>query len=134
MAAAKSDKRLASIRQGDIYWVALPAPDGSVPGIAHPHVVIQENVLNRSRINSVVVVALTSNIRRGNETGNVILEVGEANLTRRSVVEVSKVSTVDKSQIGDYIGSITVQRVEQILSGMRFLQAISDHHETGEDQ
>jgi mRNA interferase MazF len=52
----------------------------------------------------------------------VLLNVGEANLPKQSVVEVSKVSTVDKAQLGEYIGSLTDERVNQILAGMRFLQ------------
>jgi mRNA interferase MazF len=48
--------------------------------------------------------------------------VGEANLPKQSVVEVSKVSTVEKTQLGEYIGSLTEQRTYQILAGMRFLQ------------
>ena len=112
-----------AINQGDIYWVPLEEPDGVEPGYTHPHVVIQDNVLNRSRINTVVVCALTSNIKRAKAPGNVLLEAGEANLPRQSVVVVSQVSTVDKTQLGEYIGSLTEQRVNQILAGMRFLQS-----------
>jgi mRNA interferase MazF len=108
------------INQGDIYWVQLEEPSES--DYAHPHVVIQDNILNRSRINTVVVCALTSNIKRAKEHGNVLLEVGEANLPKQSVVVVSQVSTVDKTQLGEYIGSLTERRIKQILAGMQFLQ------------
>lgn len=89
----------------------------------HPYVVIQDNVFNHSRIHTVIVCALTSNIKRANWPGNVLLEVGEANLPRQSVAEISKVSSVDKKQLGDYIGSLTSQRVDQILAGMRLQQS-----------
>ena len=110
------------INQGEIYWAQLGDLSGSESGIRHPHVVIQDNVFNHSRINTVVVCALTSNIKRANTPGNVLLDVGEANLPKQSVVEVSKVSTVDKTQLGEYIGSLTERRTNQILAGMRFLQ------------
>lgn len=110
-----------AINQGDIYWVPLQETDDEV-GPTHPHVVVQENVLNHSRITTVVVCALTSNLKRAKSPGNVLLEVGEANLTRQSVVVVSKVSTVDKTQLGEYIGSLSEQRVREILAGMQFLQ------------
>jgi mRNA interferase MazF len=111
------------INQGDIYWVQLENPNELKPGIPHPYVVIQENVFNHSRIDTVVACALTSNIKRvSNTPGNILLEAGEANLPKQSVVEVSKVSTVDKTQLGEYIGSLSEQRVNQILAGMRFLQ------------
>jgi mRNA interferase MazF len=110
------------INQGDIYWVPIDAEGGAEPGIPHPHVVLQEDVFNHSRIGMVVACALTSNVQRASLPGNVLLEVGEANLPRQSVVEVSKVSSLEKAQLGEYIGSLTDERVSQILAGMRFLQ------------
>ena len=121
------------INQGDIYWVLLNDPDGLHPGITHPHVIIQEDVINLSRINTVVVCALTTNMKRVNIPGNVLLEAGEANLPRQSIVVVSQVSTVDKTQLGEYIGSLSGERVKQILSGMRLQQYMTAHHETKEE-
>ncbi|MBN2305035.1 MAG: type II toxin-antitoxin system PemK/MazF family toxin [Anaerolineae bacterium] len=110
------------INQGDIYWVQLPAPDGSGPGFSHPHVVIQDNLFNHSRVTTVIACALTSNLKRVSIPGNVLLDIGEGNLPRQSVVETSKLSTVEKTQLGGYIGSLTESRVNQILAGLRFLQ------------
>jgi mRNA interferase MazF len=119
--------RNMTINQGDVYWVPLEEPNGSEPGITHPHVVIQDDVINRSRIRTVVVCALTTNMKRANMPGNVLLEAGEANLPKQSIVAVSQVSTVDKAQLGEYIGSLTKERIDQILAGMRFLQHMTDH-------
>jgi mRNA interferase MazF len=121
------------VNQGDIYWVSLEEPGGSEPGYTHPHVVIQENVINHSRINTVVVCGLTTNLRRAKAPGNVLLESGEGNLPRQSVVVVSQVSTVEKAQLGEYIGSLTSERVNQILAGLRFLQRMTEPRETGEE-
>jgi mRNA interferase MazF len=121
------------VNQGDLYWVSLEDPNQSEPGSPHPHVVIQANVINRSRIHTVVVCALTTNLKRAKAPGNVLLEIGEANLSRQSVVVVSQVSTVNKTQLGEYIGSLTEERVNQILAGMQFLQLMTEHHETGEE-
>jgi mRNA interferase MazF len=115
--------------QGDIYWVSLKEPNEAKPGYTHPHVVIQDDILNRSRINTVVVCALTTNSGKANAPGNVLLETDEANLPRQSIVVVSQVTTVDKAQLGVYIGSLTRQRINQILAGMRFLQLMTEHHE-----
>lgn len=117
------------INQGDIYWVSLAGPTESEPGYPHPHVVIQENVINHSRINTVVVCALTTNLTRAKAPGNVLLETGEANLPKQSVVVVSQVSTVDKMQLGEYIGLLTPQRINQILAGMQFIQKMIDRGE-----
>lgn len=110
------------INQGDIYWVQMVDAGGLEPDIPHPHVVIQGNVLNHSRIATVVTCVLTSNRKRINMPGNILLEAGEANLTRQSVVEVSKVAAIEKIRLGQYIGTVDAQRVNQILTGLRFLQ------------
>ena len=112
-----------AIHQGDIFWVQLEHSSELEAGIPHPYVVIQDDLFNQSRINTVVACALTSNIRRVSETpGNILLDASEANLPKQSVVEVSKVSALDKAQLGEYVGSLSAQRVQQILTGMRFLQ------------
>ncbi len=116
------------IRQGDVYWLQLTdsatwKPGMPPQGVAHPHVVVQDDLFNRSRISTVIVCALTSNLNRVNMPGNILLDEGEAQLPRRSVIEVSKVSTVEKTQLGEFIGSLTEQRIQQILAGMRFVQA-----------
>jgi len=116
----ESDQRV--IHQGDVYWIQDAGLSGSTSDIPHPYVVIQDDLFNHSRIQTVVVCALTSNINRASIRGNVLLDVEEANLPKQSVVEVSKVSAVDKAQLGDYIGSLTVERIGQILDGLRFQQ------------
>jgi mRNA interferase MazF len=92
------------IKQGNIYWLHT-TKSGELPtGPPHPYVVIQDDVINRSRVHTVVVCALTSNRNRANEPGNVLLDVGEANLPRQSVVVVSQVETVDKTELGSISG------------------------------
>jgi mRNA interferase MazF len=112
----------ATINRGDLFWIEPDESRGSVPGYSHPHVVVQDDVFNHSRISTVVVCALTSNLNRANEPGNVLLEVGEGNLPKQSVVVVSQVSSVDKARLGERIGALSDARVEQILAGMRFQQ------------
>jgi mRNA interferase MazF len=106
------------IQQGDIYWVDLGEPIGSEPGFRHPHVVVQNDVFNGSRIHTVVVCALTSNLRRAEAPGNVLLTPGEANLSKQSVVNVSQIFTVDKRQLEEKIGSLSTLRVREILDGI----------------
>jgi mRNA interferase MazF len=114
--------RSAKINRGDVFWIGPEDSQGPVPGYSHPQVVVQDDVFNHSRITTVVVCALTSNLRRANEPGNVLLEVGEGNLPKQSVVVVSQVSSVEKARLGGWIGSLSDARVEQILAGLRFQQ------------
>ena len=109
---------MVEIRQGDVFWIDLDEPEGSGPSYRHPHVVVQNDLFNRSRIRSVVVCALTSNLTRAPAPGNVLLDPGEANLPKQSVVNVSQIYTVDKSVLEDKIGTLSSRRVRQILSGI----------------
>jgi mRNA interferase MazF len=111
------------INQGDIFWIEADPSRGSIPGSPHPHVVVQDDLFNRSRISTVIVCALTSNLNRATEPGNVLLEPGEGKLEKQSVVVVSQVSSVYKTRLGEHIGMLSHERVQQILAGMRFLQA-----------
>ena len=110
-----------TIRQGDVYWVDLGEPKGSEPGYRHPHVVVQNDLFNRSKISTVVVCALTSNAKRAAVPGNVLLEKGEANLKKASVVNVSQVVTVDRADLAEKIGSLAPARVRQIVAGLKLL-------------
>lgn len=109
------------ISQGDVYWVELDEPEGSAPGYRHPHVVVQNNLFNSSKIKTVIVCPLTSNLKRGNAPGNVSLEKGEANLPKQSVVNVSQVFTVDKIQLEEYIGTLSSKRITEILRGIQLV-------------
>ncbi len=116
------------INQGDIFWIDLGNPADSEPGYRHPHVVIQNNLFNKSRIHTVVVCALSSNVQRAGVPGNVLLEQGEASLPKQSVVMVSQIFTVDKSQLDEYIGTLSLKRIRQILEGVRLVIESRDTH------
>lgn len=109
------------ITQGEVYWIELSDPRGSEPGYRHPHLVIQNNLFNRSRINTVVVCALTSNLKRGNSPGNVTLKKGEANIPKKSVVNISQIFTVNKSDLLEKIGHLSKERFLEVLEGVKLL-------------
>jgi mRNA interferase MazF len=109
------------INQGDIFWIDFNEPNASEHGYRHPHVVIQNNLFNRSRINTVVVCALTSNLKRAAAPGNVLLKKGEANLPKGSVVNISQVFTVNKNDLVEKIGTLSKEKLHQILEGMKLL-------------
>jgi mRNA interferase MazF len=121
-----TDARPARIHRGDLYWLAPDDARGPAPDYAHPHVVVQDDVFNHSRIATVVVCALTSNLNRVTEPGNVLLEPGEGDLPRQSVVVVSQISSVEKARLGAWIGTLSAARVDQILAGLRFQQVSFD--------
>ena len=110
-----------NINQGDVFWVDLEDPKGSEPGYRHPHVVIQNNIFNKSKINTVVVCALTSNLKRATAPGNIGLRKGEGNLPKDSVVNISQLVTLNKSNLVEKIGSLSSKRIQQIVDGIKLL-------------
>ena len=109
------------INQGDIFWIKLKEPLGSQPVNRHPHVVVQNNVFNSSKINSVVVCALSYNTKLAAVPGNVFLGTGESNLAVESVVNTSQIFTVPKNQLGEKIASLSPGQIQQIVEGVKLL-------------
>lgn len=109
------------IAQGDVFWLDTGPPRGSGPGFRRPHVVVQNDIFNASRIQTTVLCAVTSNLTRAKAPGNLLLRKGEANLPRPSVVNVSQVVTVDKSILREKIGTLSRQRVQEIVAGLRLV-------------
>ncbi len=109
------------IRQGAIYWLHFGAPEGSAPAGRRPAVVVQHDRFNRSAISTMVVAAITSNLRLADMPGNVRLRRGEGGLPRASVVNVSQLGTVDRQRLGERIGVVDDKRIRDILRGIALL-------------
>ncbi len=120
------------INQGDIFWVDLGKPSGSGPEYRYPYVVIQNNLFNKSLINTVVVCILTSNLKRAEAPGNVLLYQDEAKLPVQSVVNVSQIYTVDKKDLVEKIGALSPERINEILDGVHLLSDRRDIEEFNE--
>ena len=86
-----------------------------------PGIVIQNNAINDSKINTVVMLAITSTLKYGDLPGNVILRKGEANMPKRCVINVSQVKSVDKKSIEEKIGTLTAEKMEKVEDGLRLL-------------
>jgi len=109
------------IQQGDVYWVNFGLPQGSEAGFSRPVVVVQNNLVNASRINTVIVCPLTSNVSRAKAPGNVLVRAGEVGLDDDSVVNVSLINHLNKDQLGDYVGTLEGARLFDILDGIQRL-------------
>jgi len=112
-----------NIHQWDIFRVSVK--DGIDTTIIHPHVVIQDDTITQSRIETVVVCALSTNMKRVNDFWNILLEPGEANLPKHSIIIVSQISTVQKAELGEYIGTLSKDRIDQIFAEMKLVQKMS---------
>lgn len=106
------------VAQGEVWWADLAEPIGSAPGYRRPVVVVQADELNRSRIETVVCVVLTSNLRWSIAPGNVLLPAKHSGLDRDSVANVSQIVTVDKRQLTERVGRVPKRQMEAIFSGV----------------
>jgi mRNA interferase MazF len=114
------------INRGDIFWIPLFDDYGVQNPIVHPNVVIQDTVINQSRIDVIVVCGISTNMKRAFEPGNILLDPGEGDLPKQSIVVVSQISVVKKLHIGEYIGLLSERRIEQIFAGMRYVQSFTE--------
>jgi len=111
------------MRQGEIYWLTL-AGTGSEPAGRRPALVVQDDRFNRSAINTVVVAAVTSNLRLAAMPGNVRLKKGEANVPRPSVVNVSQLGSIDRSRFGGRVGALSPSRMTEVLRGLALVLGV----------
>lgn len=109
------------ISQGEVYWLNLGVPFGSEPGYRRPHVVIQSDKFNHSAIHTIVVCAITTNLVLAKAPGNILLRAGEANLPEESVVNITQILTVDKRRFAERIGTLSDNRLRQVLRSIRLL-------------
>jgi len=107
------------MRRGEIWWASLPAASASGPGSRRPVVVVQTDPFNASRIGTVIVAVVTSNLELGAAPGNVRLGRRESGLKRDSVVNVSQLFTLDKAQLTKRARALAPDAVRRIEAGMR---------------
>jgi mRNA interferase MazF len=107
------------MRRGEIWWAALPEPVGSGPGMRRPVLVIQANPFNESRISTVIVAVITSNLALAEAPGNVRLGKGDSGLPKPSVVNVSQVLTVDRGVLEEPVRVVSGRVMERVNLGLR---------------
>ena len=112
---------MSEIRQGQVYWLDFGPVTGSAPAQRHPCVVVQNDLFNRSAIATSVVCLITSNLSRANAPGNVLLKKGEANLRKASVVNISQILTVDKTELVECTGKLSGTEAGRVRDGLHLL-------------
>ena len=109
------------MQRGEIWWAALPAPIGSEPGYRRPMLIIQSDVFTRSAIKTVLCAAITSNLNLAAAPGNVQIAARTSGLPKPSVVNVSQVTTIDRSFLKERIKTLDADTMRQIDEGLRLV-------------
>lgn len=112
------------IQRGEIWWADLPEPTGAEPGFRRPVLVIQADGFNRSRIATVIILVVTSNLRLAEAPGNVLLPRKITGLDKDSVANVSQIVTVDKGFLSEKVGSIPAFQLREIENGLRMVMGL----------
>lgn len=112
------------MRRGEIWWASLPEPAGSAPGFRRPLLIVSANSFNESRINTVIAVVITSNLRLADAPGNVRLPVKGTGLSMPSVANVSQIVTIDKSFLTKRVGKLVPRLLSEVEEGMRLVLSV----------
>ena len=112
------------IHRGEVWWADLDEPTGSEPGFRRPVVVVQNDSFNRSRIQTIVVVVLTSNLRLLDAPGNVLVPARLSGVRQDSVANVSQIVTIDRDTLTSRAGHIDSRTMRDIEQGMRLVLSL----------
>lgn len=112
------------MNRSEIWWASLPDAVGSSPGYRRPVLVVQSDAFNNSRIQTIIVLAITGNIKLANAPGNVMVSTRQSGLPRDSVINVSQIITVDKSFLTGYVSTLSARTMRQVETGMRLVLSL----------
>ena len=112
------------MRRGEIWWASLPAPTKSRPGFRRPVLVVQSDAFNKSRIRTVIVAVITSNMRLRSAPGNIMLTPQQSGLPKQSVVNLSQIVTLDKSFLSEHVGQLQKSLMGRVDDGLRLVMSI----------
>ena len=107
------------IERGEVWWASLAEPRGSEPGYRRPVLIVQADAFNRSRLQTVIAVVLTSNLRLVEAPGNVLVPAQQSGLPRDSVANASQVVTVDRKFLTERAGRLRGRALEAVDDGLR---------------
>jgi mRNA interferase MazF len=112
------------IERGDIWWAELTEPAGSGPGYKRPLVIIQSDDFNKSRINTIIAVVLSTNLKLADSPGNVLLPKKMTKLSKDSVANVSQVITIDRCFLSERVKSLPAGTMKRIDDGLRLVLSL----------
>jgi mRNA interferase MazF len=109
------------MKRGEIWWASLPPATGSGPGYRRPVLVIQANAFNDSKISTVLVAVITSNLALAQAPGNVRISKSDSRLSKSSVINVSQVLTVDRKILTKRVGVLPGRTMNRVSEGLRLV-------------
>ncbi|MCJ8332037.1 MAG: type II toxin-antitoxin system PemK/MazF family toxin [Lentisphaeria bacterium] len=105
--------------RGEIWWASLPRPVLSEPGYRRPVLIIQSNSFNRSRINTIIIAVISSNLILEDAPGNVFINTLNSGLSKDSVINVSQILTIDKQLLDQKVKKIPGNLMTLVNDGLK---------------
>ncbi len=107
--------------RGEIWWADLGLPFGSEPGFKRPVVIIQDDSFNKSKIQTVIVASITTNLNLADAPGNVYIESEESGLSKVGVINISQISTIDKRRLIERVKILPSSIMEELDFGIKII-------------
>jgi mRNA interferase MazF len=114
------------LKRGEIWWVDFGEPRGSEPAFRRPVVIVQDDLLTESQLGTVMVVPLTTNLRRGLAIGNVEIPARHSRLPKPSVALVCQIASVDKSLFAERVSSLPQRTLVEQNRGMALALSLGE--------
>lgn len=109
------------VERGQVWTADLGEPEGSEPGYDRPVLIVQSDAFNRSRLQTVIAVVLSTNLRLVEAPGNVLIPARTSGLRKDSVANVSQVITIDREFLRELAGRVRGQFLEDVEKGLRLI-------------
>lgn len=107
------------VKRGEIWWVDLGVPIGSAPGYERPCVIVSSDRFNSTKLNTIIVTSVFSNMQHARHAGNVILPAPITGLARDSVANVTQTGAIDRQLLIRQIGTVPLSLMRDIDAGLR---------------
>jgi mRNA interferase MazF len=112
------------MKRGEIWWASLTSPDGSGPGYRRPVLIVQANSFNESRISTILIAVITSNLALAQAPGNVRIRKSDSGLPKASVVNISQVLTIDRQFLTERIGALPGRIMDRVNEGLKLVLSV----------
>jgi len=110
--------------RGELWWADFGLPFGSEPGFKRPVFIVQNDFFNNSRINTTIVIPLTTNLLLAEAPGNILITGDESKLKKDSVMVISQIEVIDRRRLVEKITAIDREIIKKVEDGIMFILGI----------
>ena len=110
--------------RGELWWADYGIPYGSEPGYRRPVIILQNDFFNNSKMNTTIVIPLSTNLLLADVPGNIFIEKEESKLSKDSVILLSQMGVIDKQRLVEKITKINQNLMSDIENNIVFILGV----------